>query len=328
MPSYDEIVPKREETVRIAVYAFDGISMFHLSVPLLTFDEVGRRSLAPWETVVFADGSSHIRTAEGLAIGELAVPGAARSADIVVIPSWQAEGTPAPAAIIDVIRDANTRGALVIGLCLGTLLLAEAGILDGRPATTHWQAFPLMQDRHPAVDLDRTSLYVDLGDVLTSAGTAAALDACLYVVRQRLGAEAANSVARALVVAPHRQGGQSQYVERPVDARSSNQPISQLLDWAVEHLEEDLSVDRLATIAHMSRRTFLRSFRATTGTTPAAWVTAQRLDESRRLLELTDHPIERIARDCGFGTAVTFRQRFSVAFRSTPSEYRRRFRVR
>lgn len=214
------------------------------------------------------------------------------------------------------------------GLCLGAFAVAEAGLLDGRPAVTHWQALEDFSSRHAEIPVDRSVLYIDHGDVLTSAGTAAAIDACLHLVRTRLGAEAANQVARSLVVAPHRGGGQAQYIDRPVLPKKESSPIAETLDWALTHLQDPLTVDDLAAAAHMSRRTFIRAFRQVTGTTPAAWLRARRLDEVRRLLESTVLPIDQIAAECGFSSPITMRQNFGAAFSTTPSEYRRRFTAR
>jgi transcriptional regulator GlxA family with amidase domain len=171
-------------------------------------------------------------------------------------------------------------------------------------------------------------LYIDHGDVLTSAGTASAIDACLHLVRNRLGAAATNRVARSLVVAPHRDGGQAQYIERPLPEQPAGDPIAGVLQWALRHLAEPLPVERLAEVAHLSRRTFIRAFQASTGVTPAVWVRRQRLDEARRLLESTDLPIDQVAAACGFGSTVTLRQSFAAAFHTSPSEYRRRFDAR
>jgi transcriptional regulator GlxA family with amidase domain len=247
---------------------------------------------------------------------------------VVVVPSWFDDGRVPSDSLRQVLQGAHGRGAPVLGLCLGAIPVADAGLLAGRGAVTHWQAFDSLAVRHPDVPLDRSVLYIDHGDVLTSAGTASALDACLHLVRAKLGAEAANQVARSLVIAPHREGGQAQYIEHPVPERSTDDPISRLLEWALGRLGEPLTIDRLAAQAHLSRRTFVRAFRAATGTTPAAWIRARRLDAARRLLETTDLAIDQISADCGFGNAVTLRQNFAAAFSTTPTEYRRRFDAR
>ena len=314
--------------MRIAVYAFDGATMFHLAVPQMVFDEVARQRLAGWETVLFSDQAGEITTAEGYRLGEVKGPEAADKADIVVVPSWFDDGRMLGDSLRRVLQGAHVRGVPIMGLCLGAIPVADAGLLAGRRAVTHWQAFDSLAVRHPDVPLDQSVLYIDHGDVMTSAGTASALDACLHVVRSRLGAEAANQVARSLVIAPHREGGQAQYIERPVPPSSTDDPISRLLEWALGRLGEPLTIDRLAAQAHLSRRTFVRAFRAATGTTPAAWIRARRLDAARRLLETTDRSMDQVAADCGFGNAVTLRQNFAAAFSTTPTEYRRRFDAR
>lgn len=313
--------------MRIAVYAFDGVTMFHLAVPQMVFDEVARQGLADWKTVLFSDQEGEVRTVEGYHLGGVQGPGAAAEADVVVVPSWFDDGRVLSDSLRGVLQGAHERGVPIMGLCLGAIPVADAGLLSGRRAVTHWQAFDSLAVRHPDVVLDQSVLYIDHGDVLTSAGTASGLDACLHLVRARLGADAANQVARSLVIAPHREGGQAQYIEHPVPPRSDD-PISRLLEWALGRLGEPLTIDRLAAQAHLSRRTFVRSFRASTGTTPAAWIRARRLDAARRLLETTDLSIDQVAADCGFGNAVTLRQNFAATFSTTPTEYRRRFDAR
>ncbi|MGV0109161.1 GlxA family transcriptional regulator [Arthrobacter sp. CP30] len=314
--------------MRIAVYAFDDATLFHLAVPQMVFDEVRRQGLADWTTVLFGDRPGSVRTAEGYRLAGVEGPEAGSSADILVIPSWFDDGRALGDGLLGALRDAHARKATVLGLCLGAIAVADAGLLAGRKAVTHWQAFDTLTSRHPDIPIDQSVLYIDHGDVLTSAGTASGLDACLHVVRARLGADAANRVARSLVVAPHRDGGQAQYIEYPVPEGSGDDPVAHLLEWALGRLDEPLGIDRLAAQAHLSRRTFVRAFRATTGTTPSAWVRSRRLDAARRLLETTDLPIDRIASDCGFGNAVTLRQNFAASLGTTPTAYRRRFTTR
>lgn len=313
--------------MNIAIYAFDGITLFHLSVPQMVFDEVRRQGLGDWRPVLFADSAGPIRTAEGYTIAAVQGLDAVDAADIVVIPSWTDDTRAVPPSLHDAVVGAHGRGAMVVGLCLGAIAVADIGLLTGRSAATHWHTVESLRARHPEISVDADKLYVDHGDVLTSAGTASGLDACLHIVRTRLGAEAANRVARSLVVAPHREGGQAQYVERPIPSDTGEDPIARASAWALDHLDDELSVDRLAAAAQMSRRSFVRLFRSATGATPAAWIRERRLDEARRLLETTDLPIDRIAASCGF-TPVTFRQNFASAFGSTPSGYRARFDAR
>ena len=311
--------------MRIAVYAFEGVTMFHLAVPQMVFDEVRRQGLGEWRTTLFSDTAGPVRTAEGYQLSGIEGPEAAASADVVVVPSWFDDGRRPSQTLQNLLQEAHRQGVTILGLCLGAIAVADSGLLAGRRAVTHWQAFAALGERHADILLDRSVLYVDHGDVMTSAGTASGLDACLHLVRNRLGAEAANTVARSLVVAPHRDGGQAQYIEHPVPQRAGNDPIAQLLEWAQGHLREPLTVDSLAAQAHMSRRTFVRTFRTATGTTPSAWIRSRRLEAARRLLETTDLSIEQIAADCGLGSPVTLRQNFAAAFSTTPTDYRRRF---
>lgn len=317
---------KHEVSMKIAVYAFDGISMFHLAAPTTVFGEVERLALATgWETRLWSDRAGSIRTLEGYSIGDVAGPDTTEWADIVVIPSWTASLSPAGSELAAVVRRAHERGVAVVGLCLGAFVLADAGVLDGRPAVTHWEAMPQFVERCRSSAVDSSVLYIDHGDVMTSAGTVSSIDACLHLVRKHLGSAAANKVARHLVVAPHREGGQAQYIERPLARPATDTAIGEVLDWAMAHLDESLTVDVLASHAHMSRRSFVRHFRKATGTTPAAWVLERRLQEARTLLESTDWHIETVAVSCGFASAVTFRQNFTAAFSTAPTAYRRQF---
>ena len=205
-------------------------------------------------------------------------------------------------------------------------MLAAAGLLDGRSATTHWRYAAQLASRHPRIRVDPDVLYIDDGQILTSAGTAAGIDLCLHIVRLDYGAEIANKVARRMVVAPHRDGGQAQYVDAPVPAEPSGDGLSATLVWAVEHLAEPLIIAELARRASMSERTFLRRFRAATGTTPLGWLLDQRLLLARRLLETTDAPVERVATLSGFGSAANLRLHVARRLSTTPLAYRRSFR--
>lgn len=197
-------------------------------------------------------------------------------------------------------------------------------MLDGRTVVTHWEGADELAQRYPRVDVRASDLYIDHGDVITSAGTASSLDACLHVVRVHLGATAAARVARHIVVAPHREGDQAQYIQQPLPDRDDDE-IGEVIQWALANLDVVLSVDELARRSHMSRRSFARRFVDVTGTSPGKWVLSRRLDHARKLLETTSLPVEEVARACGFGSAVTFRQNFSRAFSTTPTSYRNRF---
>ena len=313
--------------IRVAVLAFEGVSLFHLSVPGMVFGiKPAPSGLPPYEVRYCAPTPGRIRSDQGM---EIEVPDGLEvmaKADIVIVPAWSHPEHVAPIALTDALQQANASGAQVVGLCLGAFVLGDAGLLDGRRATTHWACRELFAQRFPKADFHPDVLYVDDGDVITSAGTVAAIDCCLNLVHQRHGADVANRVARLLVTPPHRQGGQAQYIEQPVPILPSESRLPGVLQWAREHLSEPLSLDVLADIARMSRRTFTRRFREATGTTVVKWLTFERIARAQQLLETTDMPIERVAAEVGFGTALSLRQYFSNQVRTSPSSYRRAFR--
>ncbi|MFC4431008.1 GlxA family transcriptional regulator [Citricoccus alkalitolerans] len=309
------------------MHAFEGITLFHLAAPLLVFGEVTRQHLAEdWTSVVFSDDGGPVRTAEGVLLEDLAGPEVAAEADLLVLPSWPTDSPPVPDPFVALVRGAHERGATVAGLCLGAFPVAASGVLGGRAAVTHWAGAAELARAYPDMPVQPAALYLDHGDVLTSAGTASALDACLHIVRTRLGSSAAAQVARHLVIAPHREGDQAQYVDRPLPEHDGTGPVAKAMTWALEHLDEPLDVTAMAARAHMSPRNFTRRFRQTTGTSPAKWLLARRLDDARRLLETTEWGIARIASACGFTNPVTFRQNFAAAYATTPTSYRRRFK--
>ena len=311
----------------VAVIAFDGISPFHLSVPCLVFGEHRDEDGIPANTVwVCSEQPGRLNTTAGFAID--APHGLERlaQADIVIVPSWSDTMEPASPALTAALRRAHARGAQLVGLCLGAFVLADTGLLDGHRATTHWIAAPRFAQRYPKVKLDPNALYIDDGKLCTSAGTAASLDCCLHLLRQRIGAERTNRIARRLVISPHRQGGQAQFIEQPMPARHDGDRLSETMVWAQGHLDEPLNLDLLADRALMSRRTFTRRFRAHTGTSFVDWLIAQRLAHAQRLLETTDQPIEVVAATVGFGSALSLRQHFTERLHTTPSAYRREFR--
>ncbi|WP_295935145.1 helix-turn-helix domain-containing protein [uncultured Xanthomonas sp.] len=312
---------------RLAVVAFDRISPFHLAVPCQVFEARPDTDLPAFDLRVCAAEPGLLRTDAGFAIQVQHGLEALDDADTVIVPSWRDAAEPAPAALCQALRRAHAAGAQVVGLCLGTFVLADAGLLDGRPATTHWAALARFAQRHPQVRLQPDVLYVDDGDVLTSAGTVAGIDCCLHLVRRRHGADVANRIARRLVVAPHRQGGQAQYVEQPLPASRRDAQLGPTLDWMLQRLDQPLRLDALAAHARMSRRSFTRQFRQVTGTTVVQWLAHQRLVRAQQLLERTDLPLERIAADCGFGSAGALRLQFTRDLGLPPSAYRRGFRA-
>jgi AraC family transcriptional regulator, transcriptional activator FtrA len=251
------------------------------------------------------------------------------AAGTIVIPGWAGIDVPVPNAVCDALRKAYAGGARVLSICSGAFVLAATGLLEGRQATTHWRYTEELRRRHPKVRVDPNVLYVDEGRLFTSAGSAAGLDLCLHLVRRDFGPKVANHVARRLVIPPHRDGGQSQYLQRPVENRERAPPqrgsLAALLDQIRRHIGEPLRIEELARRVAMSERTFMRRFRAATGASPAEWITRVRVDRAQELLESTPLSIDSIAERCGFGTATTLRHHFRRKVGISPAGYRNRF---
>jgi transcriptional regulator GlxA family with amidase domain len=318
---------RRRRPPTVAALLTDRFAMFELAVPCEVFG-IDRSDIAtPWyDFKICALEPGPVRAEVGVAMTTPFGLDELVAADTVVVPAGYRDGGYPPEAV-EAVREAHRRGARVLSLCTGAFLLAEAGLLDGRWATTHWMHTADLAARYPAVHVDPRVLYVDEGDVMTSAGTASGIDLCLHVVRLDYGAEVANAVARRMVVPPHRDGGQAQYVEAPVTACPDDDPLRPVLQWMEEHLDEPLSVGSLAERAAMSPRTFARRFRAATGTTPHHWLLTQRVLLAQRLLETTDLPVEVIAVQCGLGGAANLRTRFQAVTGTSPMAYRRTFRA-
>jgi transcriptional regulator GlxA family with amidase domain len=309
----------------VALAATDGMLHFELSLAYEVFAAAPAGVTVPWYALTVC-GPAAVR------VGRFRLePDAGldriRHADTVIVPGWADIDEEPPAPLVDAVREAHEAGARVASLCTGAFVLAAAGLLDGRRATTHWAHTEALADRHPRVEVDPDVLYVDNGSVLTSAGKAAALDLCLHLVRLDLGSSVANAVARRLVVPPHRAGGQAQFVTAPVPEQDDH-PLAALLQWVVERLDQPLTVDDLARRAGMSSRHLGRHFRAVTGTTPLQWLLTQRIRHAQELLEKTDDSVDSIATATGMGTATTLRRHFNRTIGVPPDAYRRTFRSR
>lgn len=311
----------------IAVIAFEGISPFHLSVPCIVFGDDLQALLAPrYRLLVCAEHAGRIPTLSGFHIDVEHDFSVLDDADTIIVPAWHSPDAQPSPGTLRALKTAHERGARIVGLCLGTFVLAAAGLLDGRGASTHWVWADAFTRQYPKVKLDRNALYIDEGDILTSAGTAAAIDCCLHLVRSDHGAEVANRVARRLVVAPHRHGDQGQYIEMPIAPLADAQgQMGETLAWATQHLHEPIYVEQLARRARMSQRSFTRHFRKRTGTTVTQWLLNQRLAVAQRLLETGQCSLDQIAQHAGFGSTVSFRKHFTHAFSVTPASYRRQF---
>jgi transcriptional regulator GlxA family with amidase domain len=317
----------REPAYTVAVIAFKGVSPFHLSVPCMVFgDDLARLGAPRYRLLICGEKAGLIATMSGFDIDVQHDLSALAEADTVIVPAWRDPDERPPEALLLALRKAHARGARIVGLCLGAFVLAEAGLLDGRAASTHWVWADDFVRKYPMVKLDQKVLYVDDGDILTSAGTAAAIDCCLHLLRRDHGAEVANRIARRMVVAPHRNGGQAQYIEQPLPETGGSDQLAITLDWAIEHLDQPLGLDLLAARAAMSRRNFTRRFKMKTGTTVSQWLLNHRLASAQRLLETSDKALDRIAEITGFGSTVSLRQHFTSAFSVSPAAYRKQFR--
>lgn len=306
----------------VALAITDGVPLFELAAACEVFG-VDRGLADPWYefTICGEDGAG---VGGWLRAGIRHDLAALAKADTVIVPSCRDVSEPPPPRLVDAVRAAHRAGARVASLCTGAFVLAEAGLLDGRRATTHWAHAALLRDRYPAVRVDAGVLYVDEGDVLTSAGKAAGMDLCLHLVRTDHGTAVANTLARSLVVPPHRPGGQAQFIPAAV-AHGRHHALADLLPWALEHLEQPLTVRDLARQAGMSSRNLARHFNAVTGTSPLRWLLTQRVRRAQELLETSDLSIEQIASRAGMGTATTLRRHFSQQLGVPPETYRRTF---
>ncbi|TDC44107.1 helix-turn-helix domain-containing protein [Micromonospora sp. KC213] len=273
---------------------------------------------------VCAERPGPVPTGAGYAMLVEAGLAALREADTVIVPGWQPPDAPVPPNVTEALRDAHQRGARIVAICTGAFVLAQAGLLDGRRATTHWRSAARFAAAFPEVQVDPDVLFVDHGDVATSAGTGAGIDLCLHLVRSDHGAAYAAQIARRMVLPPHREGSQLQYAAQPAPARA-DESLAPLLEWATSHLDTQLTLGHLAERAGLSSRTLARRFTEQLGTSPGQWLLNQRLDAARILLEQTDLPVEAIATRVGLASAVNLRRRFRAHLGTTPGAYRRTF---
>ncbi|GGS26980.1 helix-turn-helix domain-containing protein [Streptomyces griseoviridis] len=312
----------------VAAVLLDGVHPFELGVVCEVFG-IDRRDegLPGYDfAVVSAEGPALTTHVGGLTVATPYGLDRLEEADLIAVPAgneFLRRGF--PPELLEALRRAVARGTRVLSVCSGVFVLGAAGLLDGRRCAAHWHHAAELARQYPRASVEADVLYVDEDPVITSAGTAAGIDACLHIVRKEQGQETANKIARRMVVPPHRDGGQAQYIERPLP-RSACDTVGGVLAWLQEHLDEEVTVEQLAARAHMSPRTFARRFQQETGTTPYRWLLRQRMLLAQRLLEETDETMETIARRCGFGTAAALRYQFTQVLGTTPQTYRRTFR--
>lgn len=329
----DKLAARRRREI-VAVVLFSGSPMFESSIPLSVFGVDRQDAGVPrYRLLACAGEDGPLRTTAGL---ELRAPyglGAIARAGTVIVPAWRSITGPPPASALAALRRAHSEGARVVGLCTGAFALGAAGLLDGRPATTHWMYAPTLAKRYPSVHVDPRELFVDDGDILTSAGTAAGIDLCLHIVRMDHGAEAATALARRLVLPSRRSGGteagaHGRHLDRSLPQDIGADPLAEVVAWALEHLHEQFDVETLAARAYMSRRTFDRRFRSLTGSAPLQWLITQRVLQAQRLLEVSDYSVDEVAGRCGFRSPVALRGHFRRQLGASPATYRAAYRAR
>lgn len=316
---------------KVAVLAFDGMAPFELAVVVEVFG-LSRPELGdiPWYElqVCSAEPGRDLRVVGGFTLRAEHGLDALAAADTLIVPGVSRAGGPIAQPLVDALRAAHARGARLVSICSGAFVLAATGLLDGRRATTHWRYARTLAERHPEIEVDPDVLYVDNGDVLTSAGSAAGIDLCLYLVRADHGASIANTVARRFVVPPHREGGQAQFIQAAVGEigpDAADDGISQSMTWALQRLHAPLSVSTLAREARMSERSFLRHFTRRNGVSPIRWVISQRVSASLPLLESGEGTVDEVAAAVGFDSTATYRHHFTRQMRTTPTAYRKAF---
>ena len=309
----------------VAILAYDGLCTFEFGIAVEIFGLPRPEFDFPWyEHRIVAVDEGPMRAMGGihvLADGGMELLADART---IIIPGWRDRSATVPAALIAALRQAHARGARLLSICSGVFVLAATGLLDGRGATTHWRYTAELAERFPGILVDPDVLYVDSGQLITSAGSAAGIDACLHLVARDFGTQVANCVARRLVMSPQRSGGQAQFIPTPVSP-TPRSDLSRVMQWARERLHEPLEVRDLASEAAMSERTFLRRFSEASGQSPKTWLQHERLGRARELLESSDQNTEQIAERCGYRSVESFRVAFRTVVGVPPSVYRERF---
>ncbi|MCM2423698.1 GlxA family transcriptional regulator [Streptomyces sp. RKAG293] len=316
---------------RVVVLALEGVYPFELSIPVRIFGTAaGRDGEALYDVVTCSLDGEPVTTSADFAITVAHGSEALRSADTLVIPPFACGPDEERDWLPDELAQALALlppGARIVSICTASYVLAAAGLLDGRSATTHWNEADHFQRTFPRIQVDANVLFVDDGQVLTAAGVAAGIDLCLHLVRRDHGSDIANRVARLCVVPPWREGGQAQYIERPMP-QPSTASTAATRDWALRQLQRPISLAELAEHARMSVRTFCRRFHDEVGMPPGQWLVQQRVGHARRLLETTDLPVDQVAAHAGFGTAVSLRQHLATTIGVSPTAYRQAFRAR
>jgi AraC family transcriptional regulator, transcriptional activator FtrA len=310
----------------VAVLAYDGLCTFEFGIAVEVFGLPRPEFDFPWYrfAVVAAEGK-RARAMGGIVVEANLGLGQLAKASTIIVPGWRDKTERPPQALLNAIAKASARGARCLSICSGVFVLAAAGLLKGRRATTHWRHVPELQYMYPDIRVEEDVLYVDEGNVITSAGSAAGIDACVHLVRRDFGSKIANAVARRLVMPPHREGGQAQYVAAPIQLRSGR-TITEAMDWARLHISKAIEIADMAKVAAMSERTFQRRFNEAVGMSPKLWLQRERMFRARELLETTALTLDQLASECGYESLETFRVAFRRTVGTTPAAYRSAFK--
>ncbi len=309
----------------IAIVAYSGISLFHLAVPIAIFNDALAQQAPLFNVKVCAEHPGTITSANGLPINITESNAAIKQADIIIFPSWRPEITPSE-EMVKLLQQAHQNGKLIVGLCLGAYALAYAGLLDNKQATSHWKYDSDFINRFPKVKFDSNPLFIETDNIITSAGSAAAIDCCLYMVKRFYGVKIANQVARIMVSAPERSGGQNQYIEQPLLTRASDERLAKLTDHILADLSQSYSLGQVANFCSMSVRSFSRHFKQINGISFITWLANMRLNHSLALLESTNLAITKISELAGFSSEQNFRKHFKQKFDTSPNAWRSLFK--
>ena len=310
----------------VAVITYDGLCTFEFGIAVEVFGLRRPEFDFPWyEFAVVAAESRRARAIGGVVVESSGGLALLKNARTIIVPGWRDRAERPPERLLRAIAQASDRGARCLSICSGVFVLAAAGLLNGKRATTHWRHMPDLKRLYPDIHVEEDTLYVDEGDIITSAGSAAGIDACLHLIRRDFGSKVANNVARRLVMPPHRDGGQAQYVAAPVQERPGK-TIGEVMDWARTKLGEPIEIGALAKHAGMSERTFLRRFQESTGISPLSWLQRERMFRAQELLEVSKLTLNDVAEQCGYESLETFRAAFKRVVGTSPAAYRARFR--
>ncbi|MFS1415098.1 GlxA family transcriptional regulator [Vibrio sp. 10N.286.49.B1] len=321
------MISKPVDLIKITLVAFEGISAFHLSVPCMVFQDIFVGQPPRFDLKICNENGSQFVTSSGFDAVIDRDLSAIEEADIVIIPSWPNDLPEPSRQLLVALQKHHAKDKLLVGLCLGSYVLACAGVVNGKRATTHWAFVEQFQQRFPKVEFDPNPLFIEHETIITSAGVAASLDCCLHIIRRLCGSELANDLARKMVTAPFRTGGQQQYIPAPINVKPLTETnLSLVIELVEQNLNLSHSLDEVANRCAMSKRTFTRQFKATYGCTFGEWLQNQRLVLSQRLLETTQLSIPQVAEQVGFGSDSVFRKHFKIAFHVSPIQWRASFK--